>query len=114
MSRPATAVQRASRPSSKSSQAIQRLLSVQLREAVHCSECASDHHFQSACACLCSKEMNADDLHRRVEGRLPETLEADGRRATHEVLAAIAQRLSPDEAAELGAELPDELGDLLA
>ena len=58
--------------------------------------------------------MNADDLHRRVEGRLPDTLEASGRRATHEVLAAIAERLSPDEAAELGAELPDELGDILA
>jgi uncharacterized protein (DUF2267 family) len=58
--------------------------------------------------------MNADDLHRRVEGRLPDTLEASGRRATHEVLAAIAERLSPDEAAELGAELPDELGDVLA
>jgi uncharacterized protein (DUF2267 family) len=58
--------------------------------------------------------MTADDLHRRVEGRLPDSLQADGRRATHEVLTAIAERLSPDEAAELGAELPDELADVLA
>ena len=58
--------------------------------------------------------MKADDLYRRVEARLPETIEADGSRVTHHVLAALAERLSPDEAAELGAELPDELGDILA
>jgi uncharacterized protein (DUF2267 family) len=58
--------------------------------------------------------MDADELHHRVEGRLPDGLDVDGRRVTHEVMAAIAERLSPEEAAELGAELPDELGDVLA
>ena len=33
---------------------------------------------------------------------------------THELFHALAARLKPDEAVELGAELPDELGDLLA
>lgn len=59
-------------------------------------------------------QMTADELHHRVAGRLPDTVDADGRKATHEVLAAIAERLSPSEAAELGAELPEELGDVLA
>jgi uncharacterized protein (DUF2267 family) len=58
--------------------------------------------------------MNAGDLYRRVEARLPDGIEADGRAVTHHVLTALAERLTPDEAAELGAGLPDELGDLLA
>lgn len=58
--------------------------------------------------------MTAADLYRRVEARLPDTVEVDGETLTHEVLLALAERLKPDEAAELGAELPDELGDLLA
>ena len=58
--------------------------------------------------------MTADDLYRRVEARLPDTIEIDGRTFTHELLAALADRLTPDEAAEIGAELPDELGDVLA
>ncbi len=58
--------------------------------------------------------MTADDLYHRVEARLPDTIEIDARTFTHEVLAALAERLTPDEAAELGAELPDELGDVLA
>lgn len=58
--------------------------------------------------------MTADDLYHRVEARLPDTIEIDGRTFTHEVLAALAERLTPDEAAEIGAELPDELGDVLA
>ncbi len=58
--------------------------------------------------------MDADDLYRRVAARLPETLEIDAATVTHEVLASLAERLRPDEAAELGAELPDELGDVLA
>jgi uncharacterized protein (DUF2267 family) len=58
--------------------------------------------------------MTAEDFYRRVEARLPETIEVDGRTMTHELLTALAERLKPDEAAELGAELPDELGDVLA
>jgi len=58
--------------------------------------------------------MTADDLYHRVEARLPDAIEVDGKTITHEVLAALAERLKPDEAVELGAELPDELGDVLA
>ena len=60
------------------------------------------------------KAMTADDLYRRIEARLPDAVEVDGKTFTHEVLRALAERLTPDEAAELGAELPDELGDVLA
>jgi uncharacterized protein (DUF2267 family) len=60
------------------------------------------------------ESMNASDLYARVTARLPETLDVDAQTVTHEVLAALAERLRPDEAAELGAELPDELGDILA
>ncbi len=45
---------------------------------------------------------------------MPDSIEIDGKTFTHEVLAALAERLTPEEAAELGAELPDELGDVLA
>jgi len=58
--------------------------------------------------------MTAADLYRRVEARLPDAIDDDGKHVTHEVLAALAERLKPDEAVELGAELPDELGDVLA
>jgi uncharacterized protein (DUF2267 family) len=58
--------------------------------------------------------MTADDLYHRVEARLPTPLEVDGRTLVHEVLGALAERLKPDEAAELAAELPEELGDQLA
>ncbi|MDB4964770.1 MAG: hypothetical protein JWN44_459 [Myxococcales bacterium] len=58
--------------------------------------------------------LTADEVYARVAERLPETLELDGEAATHEVLAAVAARLTADEAAELGAELPTELGDILA
>ena len=44
----------------------------------------------------------------------PTTSRSTRQTLTHAVLAALAERLTPDEAAELGAELPDELGDLLA
>jgi uncharacterized protein (DUF2267 family) len=57
--------------------------------------------------------MTAANIYRRVESRVPEAIEIDGETLTHEVLAAIAERLKPAEAAELGAELPDELGDIL-
>jgi uncharacterized protein (DUF2267 family) len=58
--------------------------------------------------------MDVDDLYRRVAARLPDGIEIEAETVTHEVLAALAERLRPDEAAELGAELPDELGDVLA
>jgi uncharacterized protein (DUF2267 family) len=58
--------------------------------------------------------MDAAKLYARVSARLPDTIEVDGERLTHELLAALAHRLLPDEAAELGAELPDELGAILA
>jgi uncharacterized protein (DUF2267 family) len=58
--------------------------------------------------------MTAADLYRRVEARLPDAIEVDGKAITHEVLLALAERLKPDEAVELGAALPDELGDVLA
>jgi uncharacterized protein (DUF2267 family) len=58
--------------------------------------------------------MTAADLYARVAARLPDTVEADAPHLVHHVLAALAERLTPDEAAELGAELPDELGDILA
>jgi len=58
--------------------------------------------------------MTADDLYRRVEARLPATIDLEGRSLMHEVLGALAERLKPEEAAELAAELPEELGDQLA
>ena len=58
--------------------------------------------------------MTAADLYARVEARLPDTVEASAADLTHHVLNALAERLTPDEAVELGAELPDELGDILA
>jgi uncharacterized protein (DUF2267 family) len=58
--------------------------------------------------------MTAAELYRRVEARLSDAIDIDGKTITHEVLLALAERLKPDEAVELGAELPDELGDVLA
>jgi uncharacterized protein (DUF2267 family) len=58
--------------------------------------------------------MDAAEIYAHVEARLPETVDMRGERLTHEVLAELAEHLLPDEAAELGAELPEELGDLLA
>jgi uncharacterized protein (DUF2267 family) len=59
--------------------------------------------------------MDAAELYARIEARLPETLDVVRvPELTHHVLAALAERLTPDEAVELGAELPDELGDVLA
>jgi uncharacterized protein (DUF2267 family) len=58
--------------------------------------------------------MDVDDLYRRVAARLPDGIEIEAETVTHEVLAALAERLRPDEAAELGAELPEELGNVLA
>jgi uncharacterized protein (DUF2267 family) len=57
--------------------------------------------------------MEVTELYDRIVARLPDHFEVDPQTLTHAVLAALADRLSADEAAELGAELPDELGDLL-
>jgi uncharacterized protein (DUF2267 family) len=57
--------------------------------------------------------MNVRELYDRVVARLPDHFGIDPETLTHAVLTALAERLSPDEAADLGAELPDELGDLL-
>jgi uncharacterized protein (DUF2267 family) len=59
--------------------------------------------------------MDVAELYVRIEGRLPEGgLDVDAEKLAHTVLEALAERLTPDEAAEIGAELPDELGDILA
>jgi len=59
--------------------------------------------------------MHLADLYDRVAARLPEGgLDVKAVDLTHAVLQAVADRLTPDEAAELGAELPHELGDILA
>jgi uncharacterized protein (DUF2267 family) len=63
--------------------------------------------------------VDVTEFHSHVAARLPAPLE-NGSGETlevatlcHEVLSALADRLTPNEAAELGAELPEELGDLL-
>lgn len=58
--------------------------------------------------------MTTAELYARVEARLPATVSTDAKSAVHHVLTALAERLTADEAAELGAELPEALGDLLA
>ena len=56
----------------------------------------------------------AHELYKRLTARLPDTLDLDGKIVMREVLAALAARLTADEAAELGGDLPEELGDILA
>jgi uncharacterized protein (DUF2267 family) len=58
--------------------------------------------------------METVEFYQRVHARLPEGFEQAPKTLTHAVLTALADRLTPEEAAELGAELPLELGDLLA
>lgn len=58
--------------------------------------------------------MDVGELYHRVATRLPEAFDIEPEALTREVLTSLAERLSPEEAAELGAELPEELGDLLA
>jgi uncharacterized protein (DUF2267 family) len=58
--------------------------------------------------------MQVGELYRRVGARLPEDVSQKPDRVVREVLEALAERLEPDAAAELGAELPEELGDVLA
>jgi uncharacterized protein (DUF2267 family) len=57
--------------------------------------------------------MDASDFYALVQARMPD-VELEPEQVTREVFAALADRLSPHEAAELGAELPETLGDLLA
>jgi uncharacterized protein (DUF2267 family) len=58
--------------------------------------------------------MDVAELYDRVAARLPDEFTVTPEALTMTVLSALADRLSPEEAAELGAELPVELGDLLA
>jgi uncharacterized protein (DUF2267 family) len=59
--------------------------------------------------------MDAAELYDRVAARLPnEGIDVSAATLTIAVLQSLAAHLTPDEAAELGAELPDELGDILA
>ncbi|HZS35204.1 MAG TPA: DUF2267 domain-containing protein [Polyangia bacterium] len=56
--------------------------------------------------------MDLAGLYHQVADKLDDDL--DAATLTHAVLIELAERLTPEEAAELGAELPDELGDVLA
>ena len=58
--------------------------------------------------------MDTAELYAKVEARLPDGVTTNGATVVHAVLTALAERLTPDEAVELGAELPEELGDVLA
>jgi uncharacterized protein (DUF2267 family) len=57
--------------------------------------------------------MTASELYDRVAERLPDA-DLDAARVTQQVLTALAARLTPAEGAELGSDLPSELGDVLA
>lgn len=57
--------------------------------------------------------MEVAELYDRIAARLPEDFESNPKRVVGEVMGALADRLSPDAAAELGAELPEEIGDHL-
>jgi uncharacterized protein (DUF2267 family) len=59
--------------------------------------------------------MDVAELYDRISARLPEgSLDIEAEKLMHAVLESLAERLTPDEAVEIGAELPDELGDILA
>ena len=58
--------------------------------------------------------MTANELYERVESHAPEGCARSAKKLVHAVLEELAERLTPEEAADLGAELPEELGDLLA
>ena len=57
--------------------------------------------------------MTADDLYRRVEARLPATIDLEGRSLMHEVLGALAERLKPKKTTKLTTKLPKKLSDQL-
>jgi uncharacterized protein (DUF2267 family) len=58
--------------------------------------------------------MHADDLYECVAARLPVEFEVAPKTLVHSVLVALAERLSPEAAAELVSELPADLGNVLA
>jgi uncharacterized protein (DUF2267 family) len=58
--------------------------------------------------------MESAELYERIAARLPDGVGATPKALTRAVLELLAERLTPEEAAELGAELPVELGDILA
>lgn len=70
--------------------------------------------FRFALSPLSLSVMELEELYDRVRARLPDRSEIDPEELVHAVLLALAERLSPEEAAELGTELPEGLGDLLA
>jgi uncharacterized protein (DUF2267 family) len=57
--------------------------------------------------------MTASELFDHVAEHLPDA-DLDPAVVTHRVVTALAARLTPAEAAELGADLPDELAEVLA
>lgn len=57
--------------------------------------------------------MNRDDFHEAIADRIDD-IDVDAEDATHAVLAALALRLTPEEAADLVEELPDALGELVS
>jgi uncharacterized protein (DUF2267 family) len=57
--------------------------------------------------------MEVSDFYALVQARMPD-VDVEAEQVTREVFSALADRLTPEEAAELGAELPEVLGDLLA
>ncbi len=57
--------------------------------------------------------MTPSELYDHVAAHLPDG-ELDAARVTRHVLTALAARLTPAEGAELGTELPEELGHILA
>lgn len=58
--------------------------------------------------------MELEEFYESVERCLGEGVDVDADEAARAVLAALATRLDHDDAVELGAQLPDALGDVLA
>src|SRR4051812_13200820 len=59
--------------------------------------------------------MQLAELYDRVAARMPRGgLDVSAVHLVQAVLESLAERLTPEEAAEIGVELPDELGDILA
>src|SRR5689334_14464988 len=58
--------------------------------------------------------VETDEFTNQVADRLGDAVEVDTDEAVHAVLVALASRLGHDDAVELGSELPEALGDVLA
>src|SRR5438132_4937168 len=59
-------------------------------------------------------EMELEEFHDLIDGRIGGIIEIDPEDAAHAVLTALAARLTHEEAVELAGELPDALGDILS